>query len=180
SRPISRKRPGDKSKENQRKQSITYTFEVNGDLGKVCKIFFLNTLGISETVVKNALEKRNFAGFTAPGMREKHTPKNKLPETVKDSIAMHIRSFLEYNSHYSRNKTNKLYLSSDLNIDKMSSGARLLSMEVNDIKKFTGLYSDSSAAFTNRKQNVDKETFHIFATVWLEVRRDDPDFILQK
>ncbi|KAF2898607.1 hypothetical protein ILUMI_07568 [Ignelater luminosus] len=51
---------------------------------------------------------------------------------------------------------------------------RVLSMKVDDFKNFTGLYLDSSVPFTNRKQNVDKEPFHISAAVWLEVRRDDP------
>ncbi|KAF2901243.1 hypothetical protein ILUMI_04944, partial [Ignelater luminosus] len=51
---------------------------------------------------------------------------------------------------------------------------------IDDFKNFTGLYSVSSAPFTNKKQNVDKEPFHISAAEWLNVRRDDPAILFYK
>lgn len=55
--PTKRKRPADHSRDDQRKQTIRYTFVVDGRTIEVCKVFFLNTLGISETVVRNAFKK---------------------------------------------------------------------------------------------------------------------------
>lgn len=54
-------------------------------------------------------------------MRGRHIPKNKLSEAIRDSIRSHIRLVPVYDSHYSRNRTRRSYMGSDLNIEKMYS-----------------------------------------------------------
>lgn len=119
SKPARRSRPKDGSRGDQRKQSIKYYLIVNGEKINVCKVFFLNTFGISETVVRNALKKQIAGGFAQTDMRGRHTPTNKLPEHVLNGIRSHIRSFPKYPSHYSREKTSREFLGSDLNQKKM-------------------------------------------------------------
>lgn len=119
SKATNRHRPSDGSRGNQRKQTILYNFDIGGEKIDVCKVFFLNTLGISETVVRNALKKRLEGGFISADMRGRHTPTNKLREDVLNRVRAHINSFPIYESHYSREKTSKKYLGSDLNKEKM-------------------------------------------------------------
>nr|CAH7758675.1 unnamed protein product [Callosobruchus chinensis] len=119
SKPPSRKRPVDGSRGIQRKQTISYSLTINNESVAVCKVFFLNTLGISETVVRNALKKQEVGGFVSMDMRGRHVPANKIPEHVRDRVRSHIRSFPAYESHYSRTTTSKQFLGSELSIEKM-------------------------------------------------------------
>lgn len=81
--------------------------------------FLFEYLGHIRNCCKNALNKAGEGGFVAPDLRGKHIPKNKLPETIKSGIRSHIQSFAVYESHYTRNRTKKQYLGSELNIEKM-------------------------------------------------------------
>lgn len=119
SKPINRERPKDHSRHGQRMQTILYYFDVNGSRIEVCKVFFLNTLGVSETVVRTALKKGTTGGFVTPDMRGRHIPPNKLQENVLERVRAHIASFPVYQSHYSREKSAKNYLGSDLNCNKL-------------------------------------------------------------
>lgn len=76
-------------------------------------------MGISETVVHNALKKDVSGGFVAMDMRGRHVPRNKLPDNVLNRVRLHITSFPSYESHYSRNKSSKKYLGPELNKEKM-------------------------------------------------------------
>ncbi|XP_046685006.1 uncharacterized protein LOC124370749 [Homalodisca vitripennis] len=117
-KPIARSRQRDGSR-NSRKNSHTYFLKWDNNFEKVCKQFFLNTLVISETFVKFALLKTQSTGMVEPDHRGKHVPGNKIPETAKDIIRNHISKYPAYESHYSRERTNKKYLGNDLNISIM-------------------------------------------------------------
>lgn len=108
SEPIRRERQKNFSRSGK-KQTIRYHFEVNGKRVKVCKVFFLNTLGVSETVVRTALRKGRTRGFVHQDMRGRHTPPNKLQESLLDQVKAHITSFPVYQSHYIREKSAKKY-----------------------------------------------------------------------
>lgn len=118
SEPIRRERRKDFSRSGK-KQTIRYHFDANGKRVEVCKVFFLNTLGVSETVVRTALRKGTTGGFVHQDMRGRHTPPNKLQESVLDQVRAHITSFPVYESHYTREKSAKKYLGSELNTKKM-------------------------------------------------------------
>nr|CAH7751195.1 unnamed protein product [Callosobruchus chinensis] len=78
SKPPSRKRPVDGSRGIQRKQTISYSLTINNGSVAVCKVFFHNTLGISETVVRNALKKQEVGGFVSMDMRGRHVLQTKF------------------------------------------------------------------------------------------------------
>ncbi|XP_072397435.1 uncharacterized protein [Diabrotica undecimpunctata] len=119
---VIRRRPKNHSK-RPREVSISYNFDIKLDGGvkkiDVCKKFFLNTLNISETVVRNVLKNDNMGGFVAQDHRGRHEPINKTPEAVLDRVREHIKSFPCYESHYSRSKTAKKYLGPELSREKM-------------------------------------------------------------
>ncbi|KAG8313290.1 hypothetical protein J6590_108446 [Homalodisca vitripennis] len=105
----------DKGKEN----TLYYHFSVNNKKIRVCKTFFLNTLSISNKVVVNILKTIQQGGVVKPDQRGKKTPPNKTPEATMENIKHHISLFPSYESHYSREKSNKKYLGPELNVDKM-------------------------------------------------------------
>lgn len=80
---------------------------------------FLNTLCISNLVVLNMLKKVEPGGVIKADQRGRHTPSNKTPNETIHSVHQHINSFPKYESHYSREKSEKNYLGSELTIEKM-------------------------------------------------------------
>lgn len=116
-KPVERLRP--KENENpKRKRTCTlqYTFAIDNQCVVVCKNFFLNTLSISETVVRNALKNQTH-GIVETDRRGRHEPRNKISEEIKENIRNHIRKLPKYESHYSREKTNRKYLGNHLNVE---------------------------------------------------------------
>lgn len=105
----------------EKRQYITYDFEINGKLVQVCRTFFLNTLGISSTTVKTALAKKGMGGTVLPDKRGHKEPPNKTPEEVINKIREHIQEFLKENDCYKKGKKGKKVVGSNLSISKMYS-----------------------------------------------------------
>uniref|UniRef100_A0A2H1V0H9 SFRICE_000696 n=1 Tax=Spodoptera frugiperda TaxID=7108 RepID=A0A2H1V0H9_SPOFR len=115
-----RSRRRDPDQPPKRAYTLNYTFLIDENVEKVCKKFFLNTLAISETVVRNAVKKSS-QGFVHADRRGRHSPPNKTADIVKETVRKHIGKIPKYESHYSRNRTERHYLGSHLNIDKLYS-----------------------------------------------------------
>lgn len=121
SKPTSRSRPRDSSRANERTKSNTYSFTIDNKNTVVCKVFFLNTLSVSESFVRTAQAKTSQVGMVIADQRGRHVAVNKTPEEVVDQIKKHILKYPAYESHYGREKSTKKYLGSHLNISKMYS-----------------------------------------------------------
>lgn len=80
---------------------------------------FLHTLSISNKVVFNTFKNLRPGGAVKPDQRGKNTPPNKTPDAAVDTVKSHISSFPHYECHYSREKTARKYLGTELNIEKM-------------------------------------------------------------
>ena len=109
---------GDKSRRSFSRSYYVTNYDVST---RVCKKAFLQIHGLSNGRLSHALEaQRNEGGTPALDKRGKHEPRNKTSKDKLDFVKVHINSFPQYKSHYSRSDNpNKLYLSPDLNIDKM-------------------------------------------------------------
>lgn len=108
---------------SKKTQTFTYLLKnADGVLTRVCKIFYLTTLGYKRTndwiicsVWSHAMSKASIQND--PDKRGKRSPKNKIPN---DQIASHIDSFNPSISHYRREHApNRLYLPSDLSVASM-------------------------------------------------------------
>jgi len=88
---------------------------------RVCKRFFLKTLDVGKKTVEVALRNKCHGTFVGNDKRGTKASVNKTPPRFVDMIHEHIRSFPIMESHYSRAKTRKQYLSADLNIKLMYS-----------------------------------------------------------
>ena len=97
------------------KRSMTKKYFLNGM--EVCKTMYLNTICVSEQVVKTAISKLNpitltCSSDTRGGNRKPHTES-------KEKIMDHIRLFPTVDSHYCRKEKDTRYLSQRLSVKKM-------------------------------------------------------------
>ena len=104
--------------ESRRKRSLAWFFQIDGRKVKVCKLFFLRTLDISERMVYTALDKETDTGIVLPDKRGKSSDKYCNREE-RDIIHEHIDSFPRTESHYCRKTTKREYLGGHLSVEKM-------------------------------------------------------------
>ncbi|CAG9814622.1 unnamed protein product [Phaedon cochleariae] len=115
-----KKRKVTQNESSRRSNTVFYCLPLNGVLQPVCKVFFLNTLSVSEKTVRTALAKLQPTGVVEPEKRggrrqsqiEKDTQQN---EKIKE----HINKFDRVESHYVRSDTTREYLHEDLNLSRM-------------------------------------------------------------
>ncbi|XP_054742561.1 uncharacterized protein LOC129247455 [Anastrepha obliqua] len=101
------------TRESRRSNTLKYFLNDK----QVCKKFFLNTLHVSDCAISVLAKKKNQREFV--DMRGKHGMQRKVDEEIANLIKEHIESFPAVESHYTRAKSQRLYLSSDLTITKM-------------------------------------------------------------
>lgn len=114
-----RSRKRDLASNKSKQNTLQYYFTVKGIRTRVCKLMFLNTLSISNTVVVNVLKNIEPGGIVKTDQRGKQTPVNKTHDDTVESVVRHISSFPNYSSHYTREKSDMKYLGPHLNIEKM-------------------------------------------------------------
>jgi hypothetical protein len=112
--PVSKRYSG-----SYKQNSRTYYLPVHGSLQRVCKKFFIQTLDISDKMIRCTLSRKTHGTFEGTDKRGKHTPANKTSDETLDSIRQHIKSFPIMDSHYKRKDTNRKFLQQDLSITKM-------------------------------------------------------------
>ncbi|KAG8294870.1 hypothetical protein J6590_108570 [Homalodisca vitripennis] len=117
--PTVRVRKMDPNSNKSKNNTLHYHFTVNNQRFGVCKVMFLNTLCISNLVVLNVLKKIEPGGLIQADQRGKHTPINKTSDEIKNSVHQHINSFPKYESHYSKEKSEKHFLGTELTIEKI-------------------------------------------------------------
>lgn len=86
---------------------------------RVCKVMFINTLGISEKSVYSAMNKFT-NNLQITDLRGKHASRPlKTSDETEQGVIQHIKSFPCIESHYLRKQTSRQYLASDLSLAKM-------------------------------------------------------------
>lgn len=106
-------------RKNNRTQTITYFLPLAESNIPVCKVFFLNTIKVTEQVVYTALEKIK-KDLSLSDLRGNHSTRpKKMSDLTKESIITHIKLFPSVESHYIRKQSKRQYLSQHLNISKM-------------------------------------------------------------
>lgn len=109
------KRPQAKAQKHKNSSSI---LTLQGT--RVCKEFFLRTLGISNKRYSNVVMNKSETNIAQTDRKGRHSPANKMQQSHVKFIEQHIKSFPKYSSHYSRiQNPNKKYLDSSLNLKKM-------------------------------------------------------------
>lgn len=114
---ISRKRCRT-GKRTDKSQARKYFFDNHGQTVRACKMFFRNTLSISQTFITTALKKLP-GRILATDERGRHGNHSKIPEFVRQAVRDHIMQFPVEDSHYSRERTKRKYLGNHLNLSKI-------------------------------------------------------------
>lgn len=100
----------------------------------VCKTMFLNTLSVSERIVQTAFKKFDGVSDVDIDRRGRHTNHNiVIDREIERSVCDHVHSFAPVESHYIRQRSNKLYLDGNLSVARMFS----LYKEWFDVTKYT-------------------------------------------
>lgn len=107
--------------ESRRNFTINYKLPKLDSQVSVCKKLFINTLGISEKMIRTALEKKKHTGMLESEKRGGRVQVlREKDETLRAAILSHINRFPRMESHYCRLSTSKEYLHPDLTISKMN------------------------------------------------------------
>lgn len=105
---------------SRRTRTRIYRLPAVGGPVKVCKTMFLSTFDLKERKVRVLADKLVLgAGIAKDDMRKQNHSRKKISPEHAEYILNHIKSFPAEESHYSREKSSKLYLSSDLTIMQM-------------------------------------------------------------
>jgi len=109
-----------KSEISRKKYTFRYFLYVGSNKIRVCKDYYLGTLSISQKPIYNFHNNKKDAvtGILTADCRGKH-PKRKISEESKNRVRRHIESFPTVESHYTRASSKRLYLESQLNIEKL-------------------------------------------------------------
>ena len=91
----------------------------DGSSVRVCKMFFLKTLDISDKMVRYTIEKKALGASCGKDKRGSHSPWNKLSDSQKQKVKKHIESFPVIDSHYQRMGTKRQFLCANISIQKM-------------------------------------------------------------
>lgn len=98
----------------------TYFLSIRWQRLKVCQKFFLETLAISERVVRTSMEKLSEVGTVELDKRGGRVENNQQrDELIRELVNQHIDRFPRIESHFCRQNTNREYLCSDLSLTKM-------------------------------------------------------------
>ena len=120
---VKRSKKSETGQTNRRKSSISWFLpgpNEQTEKVKVCKTFFLNTLGISDKMVTTVHSKLNDIGISMDDRRGKFVNRpNQTSKTAKNYVRQHINSLETVESHYCRRDSKTLYLHHDLNLAKM-------------------------------------------------------------
>ena len=95
--------------------SRTYTLQIDSQDIVVCKTFFLTTLSISSGRLNISLDKQQ-KKLCSPSNWMYDRKTQRICDEKVYRVKQHIESFPAYESHYTRNKSARQYLSSSLSV----------------------------------------------------------------
>lgn len=107
------------SKKIQRNNVFKFRIFVDDSTVYVCKKCFLDVYGESESFVRSVQEKMVQKKDLYDQRGKTSTSGNQIPQAKKDDIIAHIKSFPAYESHYTREHSNQMFLAENLNLLKM-------------------------------------------------------------
>lgn len=103
-----------------RKPNSAFYLVVNGGKIRVCKLFLIRTLGITERKLRTVIEsKLSGTGIVAEDKRGKHGKHKKADEEIVKSVRDHINAIPRVESHYVRKDTTREFIDGGLSIAEL-------------------------------------------------------------
>jgi len=120
---------------SRRQCSIKYTVPGEENLLQVCKQSFMHLFSLSNSRLQNLIEhtKKGKISFISNIGKNpnSHVHKIKYQEETRNSIILHVMQFPREESHYTRNKNNREFLSPDLNISRLHTAYKIQNPDSN-------------------------------------------------
>lgn len=119
---IIRHRPRNNNQKGRRKCNYIYSMPLDhATYVEVCKTMYLNTIAVTEKKVRVVMAKKLHEGgsIITRDRRKGHPPTRTVSTDVKERVMAHINSFPSFESHYSRQRSNRKYLNPELNLNIM-------------------------------------------------------------
>lgn len=88
----------------------------NYEKTRVCKLFFMNTLAISDTFIRTVIKKQSETGVHLTDNRGKHDNHKTLDSELTDGVKAHINSIPRIESHYCRARSTREYIEGGLTV----------------------------------------------------------------
>ncbi|XP_069357528.1 uncharacterized protein [Maniola hyperantus] len=99
---------------------ISSNANIEADNIKICKTMFLNTLAVSERIIRTAFHKYNRSTGIEQDNRGKHSNhRSVINDEMIKSVCDHVTSFAPVESYFIRKDSTKLYLDGSLSISRM-------------------------------------------------------------
>lgn len=120
--PVKRRRHGQYDDANESRRQATVCFSLpdgNGDVVQVCRNTFMHVFGISKRRIETLVKAKKNGEVVFKEKRGNKAQNSKFSAADVDLIIEHVNSFPRNESHYGRRKSNKEYLSQDLNISRL-------------------------------------------------------------
>ena len=108
--------------EKNRKPNTYYSLTSNGNIYRVCKLFLLNTLGISDRTLRTMIEAKtsnDSDGIAPSDKRGCHDNHKETNLEIKESVFTHINSINRISNHYLRINTGKEYIDGAITIAEL-------------------------------------------------------------
>ena len=102
-----------------RARNLAYFLTVGGSRIRVCKTFFINTLGISDKFTRTTWKKSDGTGLIEKDKRGNLNRREAIDPAIKDAIRKHINAFARIESHYLRSQTTREFIDGSLSISQM-------------------------------------------------------------
>lgn len=96
--------------EHPRKCNQAFHFLVDGKSIRVCKMFFMRTLDISDRVIRTVKSKIDAHGVLVNDLRGKHSNHAKVDETIISDMKKFIEAIPRIESHYTRQTSTREYI----------------------------------------------------------------------
>lgn len=93
-----------------RKNNKAFYFITDEKRIRVCKLFFMKTLDISDRVIRTVKDKTDENGFIQEDLRGKHESHKKIDNDLLADIKEHINSIPRTESHYTRATSTREYI----------------------------------------------------------------------
>lgn len=136
---------------NPRNQNCAFYLQNDGKRVRVCKLFLMNTLGLSERTLRTVIKSKvSGSGIIPEDHRGKHNNHKKTSEEILNSIRIHIDSIPRIESHYVRSATSRQFIDGGLSIAELH---RTYKKTREDLKKEPGTY-DMYAKIFNTEYNI--------------------------
>lgn len=153
------------SAQHPRAPNAAFYFHDDNTKIRVCKTFFINTLGITNKMIRTVRQKTNNCNSVEQDRRGKHNKHKRVDEDLKEDIIRFINSIPRIESHYLRASTSREFISGS--------------------KSITDLFKDFQEQQKNNSRDSGK--FHLFYQIFtthfnlgfFQPKKDQCDLCLQ-